>query len=938
MIRLPGKIKTYIIITLVASSCNNRNGQPASFIEQEPETACVPKNLYDSIYCNATRRIDSLFGANRAKEALAFMDKPFEQLKGADSLRRAYLDHIFGYRNQVEQDTAALQPFYDLLTLYYPEVFRQVYDPAYVDMAEYIIRLQKEKNLANPDYTVTFKNQLGISYNIAGDLKKATGYYREVYEFDLRDISNGNVGGSVQNICIALNQWGKHDSSLQLIRKTLALNLSNNSDITALYLLQCEAFLAKENIDAARAAANMAERRLSLIRFDSDDSARNAEKLAERSFELMRMRALIAHDRQNNTAYLFYAQQTANAALAMEGAYRTRTMGKSLLQLGSAFKKNNQPDSAMWCFHRALYTVAQVDSANILSLPEEKDIYAENTMMDALDSLAMMWDEQYTATKNTAFVKQALEARRLAFIVERKLREAFTYDESMKSQLLFSKKRSGYALNNCWLLWQKDNDAQWIAKAILMNENSKAVALLHSLKKNTALSKAQQQDSVATQLNKNRLYIIALEKQLNAANDLSQQQLLQKKLNDLHIENLFLDNILKQRLPGYKRIGLDAALLSTDSIEKKLLAGNACLLQYFRADSGAFIVWLDHTGVSGMKWLPGNGLQKVDDFIADCRSPKGLYEKNQPAFFSLAKACTDMALPGAVQQKIKNGGYKKLVVIPDGQFSILPFDALTPAGNKFLVQYSTVYTGYSISTLLANEPVKPGLNNISVFAPFTQTGTDTLQRLQFSQNEADAIAGAKKQTIVYADTNATINNFRKILGSSAIIHTATHAIGNDSLQQIFFRNGVLDVSELYATHTNAELVVLSGCQTGIGRLDPNEGPLSLARGFYYAGAQNVINSLWQIDDLSTADIFSHFYKTYSTGSGRAGKALHEAKLDYLENNSGKLLAPYFWAGLVHTGMDEEHTGTKKYGWLLPSIMITTILLIVLRIRHIRRRR
>lgn len=937
MPRLTDNIKIFITILLVACSCTNKDGQPASSIKEQHEIVCIPQTADDSIYCSAIQQIDSLFSLGHPKEAIDSMGKTYDLLKGSDSLQRSFLNHIYERRNIIEQDSAACLVFYYTFTELYPRLFRSVYEQAYTDVAEYFIRLQRTKQLPYPDYLLNFKTHLGISYHIAGDLKKASGYYNEIYVYDT---SSGNpyyIGGSVQNIAIALNQWGKQDSTVRLIDKTLALGITNHSDQAALYILQSEAFLENDNIPAAITAANKAEHHLPLILNDTDEAWKNATNLAKRRFALFDIKAVIAGRQQDAALFLFYARKTLQAVLEVSGTYRERDAGKALLQLGSAFKQNNQPDSALWCFHQALYTVAQVDSSDIHSLPEEKYVYPENTMMDALDSLAMMWDKQYVQTKQLSFLKKALQARKLAFIAERKLLEAFSYDESMKSQLLSSKKRSEYALNNCYLLWQNNHDRQWIEQAILMNENSKAVALLHSLKKNKALNDLQEQDTVAVSLKRNRFHIITLERELNNTTDQKRKKEIQNTLTKLNEDGLLLETDLKSRLPGYKRTGADTSLLSIDSIQKRLLDDQTCLLQYFRADSGAFVVWLDGKQHQGMKWLPENSLRIVDSFTDACRSAHGLFEKDSTAFFSLAKTCTDIALPDSIQQQIKNGQYKKLLIIPDGGFSMLPFDALTPAGDQLLVYFSTVHTGYSISTLLANEDTKIKGEGITVFAPFTKTAIGKLQRLKFSQNEADTIAAAKKRAVIYTDTAAGINLFRKALPVNAIIHIATHATGNDSVQQVYFSDAALDVTELYASSTHAELVVLNGCETGAGRLDPNEGPLSLARGFYYAGARNMINSLWQIDDQATAGMFGNFYHDYSTG--HTGSALRNAKLDYLSTHSGKQLAPYYWAGLVHTGIDTEKTGSKKnWWWIFPAALAIVASLVLAPLIYKRRRR
>ena len=109
----------------------------------------------------------------------------------------------------------------------------------------------------------------------------------------------------------------------------------------------------------------------------------------------------------------------------------------------------------------------------------------------------------------------------------------------------------------------------------------------------------------------------------------------------------------------------------------------------------------------------------------------------------------------------------------------------------------------------------------------------------------------------------------------------------------------------------AGLVVLSACETGIGTINKSEGSMSLARGFYYAGAKNSITSLWRVEDKSSAEIFNRFYHS-SSGTGYS-QSLHEAKLHYL--NSSPNASPYYWAGFIHIGYEKPSSGSSPLAWI-----------------------
>ena len=111
----------------------------------------------------------------------------------------------------------------------------------------------------------------------------------------------------------------------------------------------------------------------------------------------------------------------------------------------------------------------------------------------------------------------------------------------------------------------------------------------------------------------------------------------------------------------------------------------------------------------------------------------------------------------------------------------------------------------------------------------------------------------------------------------------------------------LMMAELYGMQLNAELAVLSACNSGIGQLSGGEGMMSLSRAFSYAGVRSIVMSLWAVSDQSTADLMLLFYKNLKNGSTKAN-ALRQAKLEYLETYNDPIFShPYYWSGFVMIG-------------------------------------
>jgi CHAT domain-containing protein len=110
-------------------------------------------------------------------------------------------------------------------------------------------------------------------------------------------------------------------------------------------------------------------------------------------------------------------------------------------------------------------------------------------------------------------------------------------------------------------------------------------------------------------------------------------------------------------------------------------------------------------------------------------------------------------------------------------------------------------------------------------------------------------------------------------------------------------DGFLQVRELYNLRLKADLVVLSACQTGKGKLERGEGILGLPRIFFYAGAKSVILTLWRINDESTATFMNSLYCYLSKGNDKA-QALRLAKLEMINS---KFSHPFYWAAFVLNG-------------------------------------
>jgi CHAT domain-containing protein len=187
-------------------------------------------------------------------------------------------------------------------------------------------------------------------------------------------------------------------------------------------------------------------------------------------------------------------------------------------------------------------------------------------------------------------------------------------------------------------------------------------------------------------------------------------------------------------------------------------------------------------------------------------------------------------------------------------------------------------------------------------------------RLPFSRREADSIISlTPRETGLKAtdfDASRALVMSRQ-LSQYRILHFATHGLLNSErpeLSGLVFslvdkegksQDGFLRLHEIYNLQLNADLIVLSACETGLGKEIKGEGLIGLTRGFMYSGAPRVVASLWNVDDLATAELMKLFYQRMLKDGLPAGAALQAAQLEM--SGQKRWASPYFWAGFVLHG-------------------------------------
>ncbi len=217
-----------------------------------------------------------------------------------------------------------------------------------------------------------------------------------------------------------------------------------------------------------------------------------------------------------------------------------------------------------------------------------------------------------------------------------------------------------------------------------------------------------------------------------------------------------------------------------------------------------------------------------------------------------------------------------------------------------------------------NGPAKPDLNRILLERAFNFIGKPgeslSIPRLPFTRKEAEEIfaSALSRDSLKALDFNA---DREKLLNADltkyGIVHFATHGIlhsEHPELSGIVLSlvnekgepvNGFLRLNEIYNMKLNADLVVLSACQTALGKEVRGEGLIGLTRGFMYAGTPRVVASLWKVDDVATAELMKIFYQKMLKEKMRPAAALREAKIAMMQQK--RWAEPYYWAAFELQG-------------------------------------
>ncbi|MBN1465311.1 CHAT domain-containing protein [candidate division KSB1 bacterium] len=588
-----------------------------------------------------------------------------------------------------------------------------------------------------------------------------------------------------------------------------------------------------------------------------------------------------------------------------------------------------------------------IKEKNIHGFPSNRELTADEALVDVFAYRGQVFREYLYA--------QSLDRRDLDFSLKNYEAAVAVLDQLQAKQaedisrIMNGEKTNEVcngALMTAWRLYELESSPSNREKLHFFMEKAKCAALAYAVHDEQARRSSGIPDSLLRQATVRQARLAQLKTDIHIESaKMSERDSL--KLFELH-DDYFLESQAYQKLvdhferqyPRYHRLKYGVSVPTIAQIQDRL-DGQTAVLEYYIGDSLLYSLCSSRSFVTvAVAPIDTAFSHMCEDFAASIKA-------DRTTRFRRLSVLLHEQLIAPHEHHLLNKA--RLVVIPHGALTRMPFEALTDGNDRYLIERFAI--SYHLSATLfhashernlarrtaddkpflglapvfrqnsaGNRIVRKEMFNdylaslASYYSIITRDG-EHYTELPFSRREVQRIADEFRRrnlpVINYFDNQASEEHFKLDAQRARYVHLATHSFVNEkepSLSGIAFyqpaeqvadlEDGVLYAEEIYSLKLDADLMVLSSCESGIGKLMKSEGMLGFTRGFFYAGARNILVSLWKVDDRRTGELMVEFYHRSLAGAGYA-EALRAAKLVMLRNP--KTAKPLFWSGFVLIG-------------------------------------
>ena len=837
-----------------------------------------------------------------------FSDEPVE------ALRR--IEQSFKEQWRLPRNAEEAEPFLYLYTYQADYFLKRGLLVSAASAGESAAALFERYRYTDFDATESVYKALGNNYTRLGDNEKALAIFQKALGTGADDEV---LSGLYNNIGTAYWNSGDYSSAENYFQKGLALK--QLPDARRGLLL---AGLAQVQLDQGQAAlaSRTAAESLVLLRRASASNPQSVEYLV-RAYRTAGEAATAAGRYQE-------AEQLLATARKQDAGLPPRDRGKIDIARAQLLLLRGKPYEAMEAANAALHVVIpsfKPEKPN--ESPATRDLYEENVIFEALAVKAQAAEQWYQKNKDIRWLYVALECHDLAWQAEMRLRDIFRYRSSKLGLQSAARVREEAAMRVAHALYEQTNKPALILRGFAIAERSKDMLLRDALEENIAQRQQSSGDARFGQLRLLRRNLAYFEKSILVETGSDQLGEWRQMADEITTQIAKLEFDLQKAYPHLyeKKMGI------RDYSSLKGVPGNSLLLEYFVTDAfvdvfvcapDRALAWHRLPNDEALQDLTGRFLAFFDHANAILAAPD--------AYFQTAFALWQKILPP------ETATANKLIIVPDGFLNFIPFEALlyepVQAGASlrsapYLLQKQHLLYAWSLSTLRSQEALKSLTSNVLLgISPGFGHGERGLSPLLSSREEWNSLT--RFDLIELHDRQATVDQLLQNAAQARILHFSTHAFAGD-VPRIELYDHALLLPDIYTLPIQADLVVLSACQTGLGKEQKGEGVMSLARAFASSGAACVVSSLWSVNDRSTARLFSRFYIHLSEKSS-TGAALRQAKLDYLADPAvgAATQSPYFWAGFLAIGAEREMEMDRRFvgTWMWGAPILVVVLLVM----------
>ncbi|MEL6559583.1 MAG: CHAT domain-containing protein [Bacteroidota bacterium] len=572
----------------------------------------------------------------------------------------------------------------------------------------------------------------------------------------------------------------------------------------------------------------------------------------------------------------------------------------------------------------AMLSWSRVKSISI----QERQLRLKNSI-DTYQSAVKMLDQQRTKYVSSGY-RQLIEAKALS-VYEKAISACFDAVELG----LDSAKYTKLAFN-----FMEKNKNRQLRDALRMKRNTTFAGLPQDLQ--------EKELDLKRNLRYHSRLLIQEKQKPDAKQDSEKLQSLQDKVFTLSRQWEQFDQKLSKDHPAYHQLKNGEPVMKLSNLQSKL-DRQTLLIEYFYGDEETFVFGITDRGVVFEKLL---SVKALDQLLTKCLKRARKPAKGQIPTDSAMRDLNALYEGLFPTQLTIPSETNKLVIVPDGPLGYLPFEMLVTSQTEqtrylledFDIRY--VYSTYLLGQHSKHK--KPGLAYLG-FAPsydqsFFQSSEAGLGNFGVLTHNEREVREANEYFSgrAFLGEASTEENFKDHGKLAGILHFSMHAVLDDErpeLSRLIFHHagnqgddseidGNLYLYELYNESLQAQLTVLSSCNTGDGQLRRGEGINSLGRAFRFAGCNSIVMSLWEANDKHTSYLTSRFFFHLKEGKSKDA-ALRQAKLDFLNEPANKYFKhPFNWASLVLIG-EPSKLNVSTDNFLLFSMLLAGIVLIVL---------